>query len=243
MKVLNSSDFDKDKINDLVMLVDKIMTALQNGKLSLKSQVIEVKINGQPCIGYMNSSMIPRRILMGFGIKASDVSKKWVASRIAGAINSVLVPMNMNNFSQLLVAYESRKLTSKRPHPIPVMVLKLVVFVVALMENQLGEHAAVVPVEMMFVYAPNTAAEAVFEDVYLLSYNSTDPNRVLCQQYNSSFTDDKQTFTSAEQYMMYYKAMFFNDTENATPIVSSSLSDTAEYETAGSQITKFNSDT
>lgn len=109
MSVLNSADTDEMKIERLLRLVGGIMVALQNGKLPLSSQVTEVKINAQPHIVYMDRNMKKRRILVGVGIKASDVNKQWVATRIASAINSVLVPVGMNSVSQLLFAYESRR--------------------------------------------------------------------------------------------------------------------------------------
>lgn len=114
MKVLNNTGSNDDKNRDLVALVGKIMLALQNGKLSARSQMTEVKINGQPHYCYVDSNMKKRKILIGIGISPSDVNKRWVAKRIESAINSVLVPMNMYNFSQLLFCYESMRILSPK---------------------------------------------------------------------------------------------------------------------------------
>jgi len=112
MKVLNSDDTDKIKNEKLVMLMGKIMVALQDNKIPTKAQVTEVKINGQPNYKYVDTSMKKRNVLIDMGIKPTDVSKRWVAKRIASAVDSVLVPMNLSNFSQLIFAYESRRIVS-----------------------------------------------------------------------------------------------------------------------------------
>ena len=112
MKVLNSDDTDKIKNEKLVMLMGKIMIALQDNKIPTRAQVTEVKINGQPNYKYVDTSMKKRNVLIDMGIKPTDVSKRWVAKRIASAVDSVLVPMNLSNFSQLIFAYESRRIVS-----------------------------------------------------------------------------------------------------------------------------------
>lgn len=109
LKVLNSSFSEQQKIDKLVKIVSGIMKTLQQGKLPVKSQVTEVKINGQPHIVYVDKNMQKRRILIGIGVKVSEVNKKWVAKRIASAIDSVIVPIGMGNVSQLLFIYESRR--------------------------------------------------------------------------------------------------------------------------------------
>lgn len=85
------------------------MIALQNGKLPLSSQVTEVKINAQPHIVYVDNNMKKRKILIGIGVKTSDVSKKWVAKRIASALDSVLVPVGMGSVGELLFVHESMR--------------------------------------------------------------------------------------------------------------------------------------
>lgn len=109
LEVLNSSFTDEEKMQALIKIVSGIMRALQNGTLPLSSQVAEVKVNGQPHITYVDKDMKKRSILIGIGVKPSDVSKMWVAKRIESAINSVLVPIGMGTVSQLLFVYESRR--------------------------------------------------------------------------------------------------------------------------------------
>ncbi|KAI6986063.1 hypothetical protein KC359_g8924 [Hortaea werneckii] len=107
--VLNSPfDYDK-KITELIKIVSGVMKALQNGKLPMSSQVTETKINAQPHIVYVDNNMKKRKILIGIGVKPSDVSKKWVARRIVSALDSVLIPVGMSNVSQLLFGYESKR--------------------------------------------------------------------------------------------------------------------------------------
>ena len=113
MRVLNNSDTDAGKTETLITLVGKTMIALQNNKLPVKSQMTEVKINGQPNYRYVDTNMKKRNVLIDIGIEPTDVSKRWVARRIESAINSVLAPMNMSNFSQLIFAYESRRTAAK----------------------------------------------------------------------------------------------------------------------------------
>ena len=110
MSVLNSSHTDETKTAILTTTVGKVMRKLQDGLLPLSSQVTEVKVGGQPHIVYRDANMRERRVLIGIGVKVSDVNKKWVAARIASAMNSVLVPVGMNNVSELLFAYETRRL-------------------------------------------------------------------------------------------------------------------------------------
>lgn len=109
MSVLNSSDTDEWKTERLMRLVGKVMIALQSNKLPVSCQVTETKINAQPHIVYMDKNMKKKKILVGIGIRTSEVNKQWVATRIASAMNSVLVPIGMNTVSQLLFAYESRR--------------------------------------------------------------------------------------------------------------------------------------
>lgn len=109
MDVLNNDDSDADKVESLTTLVGKVMIAIQNGKLPPKSQVTETKINGQPHYVYMDRNMKPQKILIGIGIEPGDVNKRWVAQRVASAINSVLVTVGMNNVSELLFAYETKR--------------------------------------------------------------------------------------------------------------------------------------
>lgn len=115
MSILNSDDTDANKTEDLLRLIGKIMITLQSGRMPASSQVSETKINGQPHIVYMDKNMKERKILIGVGIKASDVNRKWVASRVTSAVDSVLVPVGMNSVSELLFAYESRRMIGPRP--------------------------------------------------------------------------------------------------------------------------------
>lgn len=109
MAILNNDDGNEAKTETLMTLVGKVMNVLQSGRLSVSSQVTETKINAQPHIVYVDKNMKKRKILIGVGVKSSDVSKKWVATRIASAVDSVLVPVGMNSVPELLFAYESRR--------------------------------------------------------------------------------------------------------------------------------------
>lgn len=109
MDILNNDSTNADKTEDLLTLMGKVMITLQSGRMPVSSQVSETKINAQPHIVYMDKNMKERKILIGVGIKISDVNKKWVASRIISAVDSVLVPVGMNSVSELLFAYESRR--------------------------------------------------------------------------------------------------------------------------------------
>ena len=78
MTVLNSEDEDEIKVEKLIRLVGKIMSSLQSGELPISAQVTEVKVNGQPHLSYVDGNMKKRKILIGIGLKPSDVNKKWV---------------------------------------------------------------------------------------------------------------------------------------------------------------------
>lgn len=60
------------------------------------------------------------------------------------------------------------------------------------------------------------------------------------QWAKSSFTIDGQTFNCAEQYMMYKKAMLFNDTDIAEKILSTS--NPREQKALGRQVKGFDPD-
>ena len=54
---------------------------------------------------------------------------------------------------------------------------------------------------------------------YIMFWRVTEPNRQLSQWYPSKIVEDGITFCSAEQYMMYHKAMLFGDTVTANKIL------------------------
>lgn len=109
MSVLNNPRPDDEKVEMLIKIVSRIMRVLQSGKLPVSAQVAEVKINVQPHIVYVDNYMKKRSILIGIGVKASDVNKKWVAKRIASAIDSVIAAVGLGTVSQLLFIYESKR--------------------------------------------------------------------------------------------------------------------------------------
>lgn len=59
----------------------------------------EIKINSQPNIVYIDANMRRKKILVRIGIKAVEVNRRWVTSRTASAMDSVLVPVGINNVS------------------------------------------------------------------------------------------------------------------------------------------------
>lgn len=58
------------------------------------------------------------------------------------------------------------------------------------------------------------------------------------QWFKSIFVEDGITFSSAEQYMMYHKALLFNDTEIAKEIMS--ISDVKKIKAFGRKVSGFN---
>ena len=61
---------------------------------------------------------------------------------------------------------------------------------------------------------------------------------IFSQWHKSTFKDNKITYISCEQYMMYQKAMLFNDTEVANKILS--VSSQKEIKDLGRQVKNFN---
>lgn len=109
MNVLNSDYETLIKTEKLMIIVSSVMKAIQFDKLPMSSQTAEVKVNGQPHLMYVDNNMKQRKILIGIGVVPTDVNKKWVAKRVASAVNSVLIPIGMNNVSELMFVYESRR--------------------------------------------------------------------------------------------------------------------------------------
>ena len=54
---------------------------------------------------------------------------------------------------------------------------------------------------------------------YVFFWRINEPNGIYSQWYPSPFTDSGVTFSCAEQYMMYHKALTFNDHEIAAQIL------------------------
>jgi len=54
---------------------------------------------------------------------------------------------------------------------------------------------------------------------YIFFWKVNEPNGIYSQWYPSKFIEDDVEFNTAEQYMMYYKAMLFDDTDIAKKIL------------------------
>ncbi|KAF2805213.1 DUF1768-domain-containing protein [Mytilinidion resinicola] len=61
----------------------------------------------------------------------------------------------------------------------------------------------------------------------------------LSQWTRSPFTHDGKTFMTAEQFMMYSKAMLFNDTEMANMMLSTPQSQPSEHKKLGRMVRSF----
>ncbi len=66
------------------------------------------------------------------------------------------------------------------------------------------------------------------------------PNGICSQWYPSEFTEGDITFTNAEQYMMYHKAMLFGDGEIAKKILRTSCPKTMK--SLGRKVANFDED-
>jgi len=68
----------------------------------------------------------------------------------------------------------------------------------------------------------------------------SEPNAYLSQWYPSAFKDTSgETWSCAEQYMMYHKAMFFQDATTATAILSATCADPRYYKRMGRAVKDF----
>jgi ribA/ribD-fused uncharacterized protein len=63
------------------------------------------------------------------------------------------------------------------------------------------------------------------------------------QWYRSGFECDEHQFSTAEQYMMYRKAIIFNDIKSAEKILASPRARPAEYKRMGRKVSNFDLDT
>lgn len=114
LEVVNSS-MTKDQMTECVIrLLAKVISALKNNKLPLKSQVIEKKINNQPHFVYVDGNEKPATIQTDLGIKVTNVSKKWVVRRIKISIDRVFEAADLNSFSEFMFACQTRTLLSAR---------------------------------------------------------------------------------------------------------------------------------
>lgn len=62
-----------------------------------------------------------------------------------------------------------------------------------------------------------------------------------CQWYNSNFSDSERTYSCAEQYMMYKKAMLFNDPDTAQKIMDAKYP--GDMQKLGRQIANYDQET
>lgn len=69
-------------------------------------------------------------------------------------------------------------------------------------------------------------------------HNPDEENGFLSNWYSSHFSVDDNKFTSMEQYMMYKKAMTFNDEKIANEILS--ITDVAEIKRLGRLVSGYN---
>ena len=69
-------------------------------------------------------------------------------------------------------------------------------------------------------------------------HNPDEENGFLSNWYLSEFIIDNQKFTSMEQYMMYKKAMCFNDSEIAKQIIE--IDDVAKIKELGRKVSGYN---
>ena len=69
-------------------------------------------------------------------------------------------------------------------------------------------------------------------------HNPDEENGYLSNWYMSDFIVDGIKYSSMEQYMMYMKALTFNDTESADKILS--ISDVAEIKELGRNVKNYN---
>lgn len=69
-------------------------------------------------------------------------------------------------------------------------------------------------------------------------HNPDEENGYLSNWYLSTFTVDGIKFSSMEQYMMYSKAICFNDSATAAKILS--ISDVSEIKALGRRVTNYN---
>ena len=63
------------------------------------------------------------------------------------------------------------------------------------------------------------------------------------QWYRSGFECDEHQFSTAEQYMMYRKAIIFNDIKSAERILTTPRAPPAEHKRMGRKVSNFDLDT
>lgn len=75
---------------------------------------------------------------------------------------------------------------------------------------------------------------------YIFFWKPRENNGYLCQWYNSPFiTVSGLKFATAEQYMMYYKAITFNDYETASIIYNSPRAHPSVHKSLGRKVKEF----
>lgn len=83
----------------------------------------------------------------------------------------------------------------------------------------------------------NTAENPSLESQIVCFHNPDEPNGFLSNWAESRFTADDQTFSSLEQFMMYEKAILFNDCPTALQIMKTN--DPREIKALGRQVSGY----
>lgn len=76
---------------------------------------------------------------------------------------------------------------------------------------------------------------------YVMFWKPQEPNGIFSQWYPSPFEEDGIQFVNAEQYMMYHKAMLFNDTTVAKAILKTKYPKTMK--SLGRKVANFDEST
>lgn len=109
MNILNDNQSESQKIESLIRVVGRVMSMVQDGSIDPKYMVGETKISGQPHYVFVDKSWKKQQILIDYGVKPQNVNTMWVAKRIQGTIDSVLVAIGLPNVSQLIFSYNMRQ--------------------------------------------------------------------------------------------------------------------------------------
>jgi DNA polymerase elongation subunit (family B) len=102
--IMSNHTYEEKKLN-LIMYLGGLAVALERNLLPVEMQVAEKRINCQPHYAYTKTNGEKDTALVDMGLRASDVSKKWIMERITGSIKTILEASGMPGVPALIFSY------------------------------------------------------------------------------------------------------------------------------------------
>ena len=113
LSIVMSKDSYEEKKMNLIMYLGGLAVALERNLVPVEMQVAEKRINCQPHYAYTKTNGEKDTALVDMGLRASDVSKKWIMERITGSVKTILEASGMPGVPAMIFSYNMIMRTRK----------------------------------------------------------------------------------------------------------------------------------